>query len=530
MQDDTPAIVITPARFATQQNTPSITMTEGGETILGQAAKNRKKQTPPSPTIEVNTTSSRPSTKNGKASGSGDDVQPSVEKRPGTVDGGELNNVMSPMSPRLVAQTPWSRKNTSLDLGDYFAGPRDMKKHSKWPLFLRMHGSILPKMIVPLIFVAGWATAITCVHKLVDGVELNVSSILLTVTGFVVGLGLSFRSSTAYERYAEGRKFWTALVLCCNNIGRGIWVHAKEREGQVKDDILAKMTALNLLVAFSVALKHKLRWEPYTQYDDLAGLVGHLDVFAKAATEEDPSAALRHKPNFFKATGQYLGISFAASNPRKALKNATKPLGNLPLEILTFLAAYVDELAEDGLLPVGMTQTLLYNSIAMMNDILTGCDRVATTPLPIAYQIAFHQITWVYVLLLPFQLLESLDWVTIPAAIAASYIILGILFIGNEIEDPFGQDVNDLPMDEYCAHIATELDIIASRPRCSPSKWIRDPRNKPFFPLSSSGYNVWAARSEGKVRAAIKQKTELGLDDRRRRQGTEETMIGDDRV
>lgn len=403
-----------------------------------------------------------------------------------------------------------------------------MKKHSKWPIFLRMHGSILPKMIVPLLFVAGWSTAITCIHMLVNGAQLNVSSILLTVTGFVVGLGLSFRSSTAYERYAEGRKFWTSLMLCCNNIGRGIWVHAKDREGQRKQDTLAKITAMNLLVAFAVALKHKLRWEPYTEYEDLAGLVGHLDTFAKAATQDDPTPARLTKPGFFKATGEYLGISFAASNPRKALKRATRPLGNLPLEILTFLAAYTDELAEDNLLPVGMTQTLIYNSIAMMNDILTGCERVATTPLPIAYQIAFSQITWVYVLLLPFQLLESLGWVTIPAAIAASYIILGILFIGNEIEDPFGRDVNDLPLDEYCAQIANELDVIASRPRTSPREWITDPRNKPLFPLSSSGYNTWITRPEDTIRAAIRQKTELGFEDRRKRQGTEDTFVPND--
>lgn len=443
--------------------------------------------------------------------------------------------LFSPNSVQVATPNPWSRKNSSLDLGDYFEGPRDMTKHSKLPAFLRMHGSILPKMIVPLIFVASWATAITLVHEMVDGVSLNVSSILLTVTGFVVGLGLSFRSSTAYERYAEGRRFWTTLILCTNNIGRGIWVHAKEREedpAQRKRDILGKITAMNLLVAFSVALKHKLRWEPYTQYDDLAGLVDHLDTFARDATMDETTVVRPGKPGFFKSTGQYLGVSFAASNPRKMLKRATRPLGNLPLEILTYLAAYTDELVTNEQLPIGMTQTLMYNNLAMMNDILTGCERVATTPLPLAYQIAFSQITWVYVLLLPFQLLEQLSWVTIPAAIAASYIILGILFIGNEIEDPFGQDVNDLPLDEYCAQIATELDVIAARPKPSSDKFVTDPRNKPLYPLSSSGYGVWMHRSEEKLREAIKHKTEIGFEDRRHRirEGTEDTVVGDDRV
>ena len=64
-----------------------------------------------------------------------------------------------------------------------------------------------------------------------------------------------------------------------------------------------------------------------------------------------------------------------------------------------------------------------------MNDVLTGADRVLTTPLPIAYTIAISQITWVYVFLLPFQLLgvPNMGWVTIPAAVAAAYIILGLV-------------------------------------------------------------------------------------------------------
>lgn len=51
------------------------------------------------------------------------------------------------------------RKNDDFD--SYFHGPRDLDKHSKWPVFLRMHGSVLPKLILPLLFVAAWSTLIT---------------------------------------------------------------------------------------------------------------------------------------------------------------------------------------------------------------------------------------------------------------------------------------------------------------------------------------------------------------------------------
>jgi len=68
---------------------------------------------------------------------------------------------------RNVAFQPPSRYQTrhSLDLDDYFAGPRDMQKHSKLPLFMRIHGSVMPKMILPLTFVGAWATAITCLDR-----------------------------------------------------------------------------------------------------------------------------------------------------------------------------------------------------------------------------------------------------------------------------------------------------------------------------------------------------------------------------
>lgn len=105
-----------------------------------------------------------------------------------------------------------------------------------------MHGSIMPKMILPLLSVAAWATLFTCIHQLVR--PIGISSILLTVLGFVVGLGLSFRSSTAYERYNEGRRYWAQLVLTSQNLARIFWVHAKEREGELgKKDLLAKLYA-----------------------------------------------------------------------------------------------------------------------------------------------------------------------------------------------------------------------------------------------------------------------------------------------
>ncbi|KUI64006.1 hypothetical protein VM1G_10781 [Cytospora mali] len=432
--------------------------------------------------------------------------RPSLEHPP-------LEQVESILRSRANTPNPFSRHHSNLDLDDYFTGPRDILKHSKWPMFMQMHGSILPKMVVPLLILGGWATCITCISEFTR-VQLGVSSTLLTITGFVVSLGLSFRNSSAYERYMEGRKYWAQLIMASNCLGRCFWIHAKDRPDRREEDMLAKLTAMNLVVAFAVSLKHKLRFEPYTNYEDLTNLVGHLDTLALHATHETPPTALPRQHSKLKATGEYLGVSFATSNPRKAIKRAVRPLGNLPLEIIGYIASFVDEIIENGQLAIPMQQTLAYNNLAALNDVLTGTERVLTTPLPIAYSIAISQITWVYVFLLPFQLYINLGWITIPATVAAGYIILGLLFIGREVENPFGQDVNDLPMELYCAQIASELDVIASKKRQKNPEWIETLDNKVLWPLSQSGWNVWMQRGESKLREGLKAKTELGYEDR----------------
>ncbi|KAJ3482305.1 hypothetical protein NLG97_g7606 [Lecanicillium saksenae] len=421
------------------------------------------------------------------------------------------DEILSPTLPFSTFPPSSFQRHGPQNIDDYFTGPRDLARHSKWPVFLQMHGSILPKMILPLLVVGAWATTVTVISETTH--RLGVNSVLLTITGFVVGMGLSFRSSTAYERYQEGRKYWTALITSSQVLGRIFWIHAKDRAGQdPRATILTKLSAMNLLVAFAVSLKHTLRFEPYTDYDDLQHLIGHLDTFAKAATTEVGGSGVVKNKSLFKSVGEYLGVSFAASNPRKTLKRATRPLGNLPLEIMNHLALAVDELVANQQLTVPMQQTLAYNNLNTLGDVLAGCERILNTPLPIAYSIAISQITWVYVMLLPFQLVSLLHWVAIPATIAAAYIILGLLLIGREIENPFGQDVNDLPLESFCEQIANELDIIASFEKKPTQAIFHTDNNFPLYPVSSAPASVWMQRSEHKLRHTIRSKPNVTFD------------------
>lgn len=408
---------------------------------------------------------------------------------------------------------PLARRQTMSEMA---TKPLDNENHHrKLPYFLHVRGSITPRMIVPLVFVAIWSTIITCISQF--WFQLVVSNLLLTVLGFVVGLGISFRTSSAYERYIEGRKYWAQLIQTSRDLSRHIWIHAKERHApnpeEGKADLLAKLTALNLINAFAVSLKRRLRFEPYTNYDDLRPLVANLSTFAGAAS--DPHAPPpATPPKGLKWIGRYLGLEFLESNPRKQIKRADedrKQLGNLPLEILHYLSAYVDTINENGTLsPNGVHQGLMMGNLASLNEVLAGTERVVNTPLPIAYSIAISQITWVYVLALPFQLWDSLHWVTIPGTVVGAYIILGIAAIGREIENPFGEDDNDLPLDRYCAQIADEINVISSKEVPGREDFIEKEGNRVMQSVTM-GYGAWKARSTGEIRASLKARANKKL-------------------
>jgi hypothetical protein len=99
----------------------------------------------------------------------------------------------------------------------------------------------------------------------------------------------------------------------------------------------------------------------------------------------------------------------------------------------------------------------------------------------------------------------SHTWQKLTRTVAA-YIILGLATIGSEIENPFGQDVNDLPLDTYCRQIAVELDIITAMPPPKVDDFTGRDENLVLFPLSASGYPDWKDRSVQDIRAALRAK------------------------
>jgi len=114
-------------------------------------------------------------------------------------------------------------------------------------------------------------------------------------------------------------------------------------------------------------------------------------------------------------------------------------------------------------------------------------------------------------MMLPFQLCADLGWITIPGCIFAAYIIIGLAAIGNEVENPFGHDVNDLPLEAYCEELELDIDTITSQPAPTTHEFMRRPGNMPIWPLSQKNYESWSHRSKQDIRDALMTKTKADM-------------------
>ncbi|KAF8217206.1 UPF0187-domain-containing protein [Mycena galopus ATCC 62051] len=454
------------------------------------------------------------------------------------------------------------------------------------------------------------AAMVALVTKLTSH-SLAVPSSLLTVLGTVLGLVISFRTSTAYERYQEGRKLWTNITITSRNIAQIIWIHVPfERTDKDKNtmttvqSVIEKKTMVNLIQAFSVAVKHFLREEPGVYYEDLYPLICFLPRYANpggAATaadmlplwqaSEDPefplhTAGLPAPQRAFSDSGATASVSSkeggalphkeTESSPPKLRRTKTfdpeaaladvqshRPLGparsppktsffdyfpvlrifawlfstcsrrlrgrvhskkrkgpppesNVPLEITIYLSAYLAHLLRNGWLTPALA-TGLMNNIASLQDTMTNLDRIGSTPLPFAYQAHLRMSLWLYLFFLPFQVVESFGYLTIPGTAFAAFLLLGFLEIGQEIENPFGYDGNDLGkfclghLDGFCLGVQRELHEITAHTAPDPTQFIFSAWNQPLAPGDRRSADVLAENSEEEYRHSDHADSEPGM-------------------
>ncbi|CAA7268837.1 unnamed protein product [Cyclocybe aegerita] len=444
---------------------------------------------------------------------------------------------------------------------------------------------IWPEVIVFTLF----ATIIVLVSEKTRA-NLGVSNQLLTVLGLVLGLVISFRTSSAYERYQDGRKMWTNITVASKNLAQMIWIHvpvdrpvpagSTEKPMTPLEVMIEKKTMVNLVQAYSVSVKHLLRGEQGVYYEDLYPLISFLPHYAnESSSKQDdgellPLWHLRDEHDHLldsivvddekKSSGRHMrtqtektmvasssssdtGVrgpvpggpyhrrtrvdtfdpemvlpEIGSNQPLKPARNPpdltiydylpflrlfrwlwrvvtlqkhnsgeTKKKrrkayaeimeSHIPLEITLVLSNYSAWLMKKGLLQPAIA-TAITNTLLVFQDSVSNLERICNTPLPFAYQAHLRMSLWLYLLLLPFQIYLAYGYITIPATAFASFLLLGFLEIGQEIENPFNYDLNDLDLDYFCLSIQRDLHEITAHTTTDPSEFLFTKWNQPLAP------------------------------------------------
>ena len=102
----------------------------------------------------------------------------------------------------------------------------------------------------------------------------------------------------------------------------------------------------------------------------------------------------------------------------------------------------------------------LDKQIEAFTDVVGACERIKNTPIPFSYSVHLKKFLFFYIAILPFALIHDMSYWSIPIMVLVFYAFAGLEVIGEEIEDPFGKDVNDLPTDQISANINANVKEI----------------------------------------------------------------------
>jgi ion channel-forming bestrophin family protein len=289
------------------------------------------------------------------------------------------------------------------------------EKENWFKTALSYRGSVIPEILPRAAFCGAVGVGVHLLHT--NGIPLSLPALDSLIPNIVMGLLLVFRTNTAYDRFWEGRKAWGSVVNSVRNLSRLILVAIAEPK---PEDFARKAAVLRLLAAYAIAMKLHLRQEP---------IKGEIETLISRS--------------------QY---------------GKLKDMNHPPLEIAFWIGDYLQNQHQQGNLD-RYQLTAMHRLLGDMVDALGVCERIQKTPMPLAYSIHLKQLLLIYCLSLPFQVVSDLGWLTGPTVALISFTVFGIEEIGIQIEDPFGHDANDLPLDNICQNMRRNIeDLIALDP------------------------------------------------------------------
>jgi len=277
-------------------------------------------------------------------------------------------------------------------------------------LLFTFKGSLLKKLTKGMLVITAITTGL-CYLELEGHIRIfHLSNALPGYMGAALGLLLVFRNNTAYDKWWEARKELGALVNVSRNMAISI-------NGLLPSGHHEKTRMANLLITFVYTMK------------------SHL---GKGVTETD-----------FKELG-------AEDH------NIVSQASHKPVVVANIMMSRIEWLWKEKIISE-MQQYLLMTKIDLMVDVLGKCERIKNTPIPMAYSFLLKFFIILYVMILPFGLLDELGWWSIPLVIILYYILMSIVLTAEEIEEPFGKDLNDLPFDQMAENIKNNVHEIVKQ-------------------------------------------------------------------
>lgn len=270
-------------------------------------------------------------------------------------------------------------------------------------LFSTKQGSIAPKVLPTILgFMALSLAVVACDRLLIDLPHISIAS--MNVFGIALSLFLGFRNNAAYNRWWEARKLWEQFIYNSRNLilETAIFV----------DNQTVRQKMLYLVAAY-VHL-HRGRLQGMDVSKDVCHWITQPELAAFLQRCSPPCAVLNHINNEIKELYQAKKIPSIAARA-------------------------------------------LSNRINQLATVQSGNERLASTPLPFVYSLLIQRTTYLYFLLLPLALIDAAGWFSPLFSGVVAYIFLGLSAVTNELEHPFGQHLNALPLKALCRTIEISI-------------------------------------------------------------------------
>lgn len=283
----------------------------------------------------------------------------------------------------------------------------------KWKCFKRT----LTYVGWSLLWLLIWDIGVTMDVMLVQGSGIDIPLMPLTLLCSALIVLISFRNSSAYNRWWEARTLWGAMVNTSRSYGRQV-LSLIDGEGAHRHNPV-KTILLRRHVAYLRALRAHLKG--------------------------DVSAA-------------QLGGLIPESEIQRALSS-----NNVPNDILNGSAGILaDEFAEGRLDSIRFTR--LETTLLDLSNCQGGMERIANTPLPYPYVYFPRLFSALFCLIMPLSMVTTLGWFTPLISTVVGCLLLTMERIGTDLQAPFGTSQHRIRMDDLCQNIEKNLCSMYNEP------------------------------------------------------------------